>query len=214
MRVIFISATDTNIGKTYTADILINECFKLGKKAFYIKPLESGFVYESSDCKKILDLLNTKYNNLNLSDINYKTYALPSSIYQADIDFDLVRFRAFLKSKINTLRNSVDILFIEGAGGLFSPIKLNYFMKDVAIEFCSKLILISSANIGCINHILLNMNFLKNTDLDFFISINIKNESRQDFENISKHYLVEFFNQFGKNKLGFNTEDIMNFIQS
>lgn len=177
MIVTFVSSTDTGIGKTHVIRTMISKLHEIGVKVFALKPLESGFNLESSDCNAILSAKNVYNDNpLKLEDINYKTYNRICSIYGAQPNFNLNEFRGYMKHKLETLRD-YDVVLVEGAGGLFSPITLEYFMLDIAREFCDQVLLISHSSLGCINHIVLNHKILKCAKLKFLIYVNVRDDN-------------------------------------
>lgn len=195
MKIIFISSTDTNVGKTFYLIKLIESLKSYGKKIHALKPLESGFNFVNSDIKKISLSLNTN----KLEDVNYMTFKLASSIYEASLvekmNFNLEGLKSFISKKIFDFRD-YDYLLIEGAGGLYSPLTINYFMKDLALEFCDSIILISDCELGCINRILINYLILKQSALDIHIFVNVRNKAFVLSQRFLENYFAKIENVF------------------
>lgn len=126
--IIFISGTGTNIGKTYINMRLNALLMGRGYKIISIKPIETGVDSNIVPQDALLHAQNQSTKK-DIKDICFYTFALPSAPFVADsqgeIDLD------FLKRKIFALEKECDILMIEGAGGLFVPIKKDYFFIDL-----------------------------------------------------------------------------------
>lgn len=126
--IIFISGTGTNIGKTYINMRLNVLLMERGYNIISIKPIETGVGTNDLPCDALLHAQNQSTKK-DIKDICFYTFALPSAPFVADsqgeIDLD------FLKRKIFALEKECNILMIEGAGGLFVPIKKDYFFIDL-----------------------------------------------------------------------------------
>lgn len=81
-----------------------------------------------------------------------------------------------------------------GAGGLFVPIKKDFFMIDFIKELRVKTFLITSSKLGCINDTLLSIEALKNKQIDFDFFINLY-EDKDSFEEVSKPFLKDYFKE-------------------
>ena len=187
--VIFITATNTNIGKTYASLLLIDEFLKKGLKIGVFKPFESG---GREDSKKLLS--KSKRNDLMLDDINPYYFSLPASPYVAKqeqkIDFKKVKI-AFQKVK-----KSSDIVLVEGAGGLMVPIEKDFFMIDL-IEFLGidKTLLVTSNKLGSINDTMLSIKALKDKKVSFLWAVNHHESSKNKFMEITYPF---YRDKFGK----------------
>lgn len=126
--IIFISGTGTNIGKTYINMRLNALLMGRNFNVISIKPIETGVGTNDLPQDALLHAQNQSTKK-DIKDICFYTFALPSAPFVADSqgEIDL----AFLKRKIFALEKECDILMIEGAGGLFVPIKKDYFFIDL-----------------------------------------------------------------------------------
>ncbi|OCL83032.1 dethiobiotin synthase [Arcobacter porcinus] len=193
-KAIFVTATNTDVGKTYACEKLLNFFAKEGLKVGYFKPIETGVINNQPfDGTKLFNLacnLNSDYKKLSIKDVVPYQFTLPASPYVAKgntfIDID------FLKKQKDYLLSFCDILIVEGAGGLMVPIEIDYFMIDLIKEFNTKAFLIGPSNLGCINDILLSMNALKNKDIDFDFFINLYKDL-DSFEKVTKPFLEDYF---------------------
>ena len=192
MKRVFITATNTDVGKTYASEQILKHYAKKGFKVGYFKPCETGVVDKPHDGTKILNLvkkLNLKFN-ATINDVVPYQYKLPAAPYvdkgDKNIDFD------FLKDKIKYLETMCDFLVIEGAGGLMVPIVKDIFMVDLIDIFKAKAILIAPSKLGCINDILLSIECLKKRDIDYDWYINLYKD-KESFNKVSKPFLEDYF---------------------
>ncbi len=189
---LFISATNTDIGKTYACEKFLRYFAKAGLKVGYFKPFETGVVDFPLDGSKMLELvkkLNPSFN-VSINDVVPYQFKLPAAPYVAKgntiINID------FLKEKKNYLEQFCDVLIIEGAGGLMVPIEKDLFIIDLIKEFNCEAILITPSKLGCINDTLLSINALKAKNIDFEFYINLY-EDKNSFETVSKPFLIDYF---------------------
>ncbi len=191
---LFVTATNTDVGKTYACEKLIKHYAKKGLKVGYFKPFETGVEELPLDGNKMLKLvkkLNSDFN-FSINDIVPYQFKLPAAPYVAKnkqvLDLD------FLVEKKNQLLNFCDVLIIEGAGGLLVPIKKDIFIIDLIKKFDSKAVLISSSKLGCINDTLLSMEALKNRGITFKWYINLY-QDKDSFAKVSKPFLQDYFKE-------------------
>lgn len=189
---LFISATNTDVGKTYACEKFLNYFAKAGLKVGYFKPFETGVVNFPLDGSKMLELtkkLNPSFN-VTINDVVPYQFKLPAAPYVAKgntiIDID------FLKEKKKYLEQFCDVLIIEGAGGLMVPIEKDLFIIDLIKEFNCEAILITPSKLGCINDTLLSINALKTKNIDFEFYINLYHDINS-FEKVSKPFLIDYF---------------------
>ena len=195
-KAIFITATNTNVGKTFASEVFLKYFAKNGLKVGYFKPIETGVIDNSPlDGLKMFELvkkLNPNFLKLTINDIVPYQFTLPASPYVAKgntfLDID------FLIEKKEYLQTFCDVLIIEGAGGLFVPIKKDFFMIDFIKELRVKTFLITSSKLGCINDTLLSIEALKNKQIDFEFFINLYLDI-DSFEEVSKPFLKDYFKE-------------------
>lgn len=192
MKSLFVTATNTNIGKTHSTHILADYLNSIGIKTLISKPIETG-----DDGNTVLDCQkHYQYNlkidkTLSLEDINFYRYKLPASPFVAkileplEVDFDLIA------QKLNHLSSKCDVLLVEGAGGLMVPIDQDRNMLDLAIFLKASLFLVSGDRLGMLNDLLLNIELLKMRHIPCIYAINLIDEKA--YETISKPY-IEYLN--------------------
>ena len=189
---IFITATNTDVGKTYASEKFLKFFASLGLKVGYFKPCETGVVDFPLDGNKMLNLvkeLNPSFN-ATINDVVPYQFKLPAAPYVAKkdsiIDIEL------LKEKKQYLQSMCDVLVIEGAGGLMVPVEKDIFIIDLINIFEAKAFLITPSKLGCINDTLLSIEALKNRNIDFDFFINLY-QDKDSFDEVSKPFLNEYF---------------------
>ncbi len=189
---LFITATNTDIGKTYASELFLKYYASKGLKVGYFKPIETGVTSLPIDGNKMLNLvkkLNPEFD-VSINDIVPYQFELPAAPYVAKkgskIDIDLII------EKKEYLQSLCDILIIEGAGGLLVPIEKDFFIIDLIKKLKTKAILICPSKLGSINDSLLSMEALKNRNIDFDWYINLYKD-KKSFEEVSLPFYKDYF---------------------
>lgn len=191
---LFITATNTDVGKTYASEKFLRHFAKLGLKVGYFKPCETGVIDLPLDGNKMLEI--TKELNPNftahINDVVPYQFKLPAAPYVSKgntyIDIEV------LKEKKEYLSSLCDVLIIEGAGGLMVPLEKDLFIIDLIKEFQTQAILITPSKLGSINDTLLSIEALKNRNIDYEFYINLY-EDKDSFEEVSLPFLKEYFDK-------------------
>jgi dethiobiotin synthetase len=199
MQSLFITATGTNVGKTYTTIKLIAHFASLGLRVGVYKPIETGVIDVPSDASLLLSAcqkVNTLFSSLEAKDITAYTFALPSAPFCADIHKQIKIEK--IQEKYDELSGLCDILLVEGAGGLFVPIQADFMMIEL-IEALKipKTLLVTPSRLGCINDTLLSQKALKSLDIDFDWCVNLY-EDKEDFAQVTQPFYDEVFPSWKK----------------
>lgn len=196
LRVFFLTGSDTDVGKTYTASKLIQILQDKGLKALAIKPIETGVNPIAFDASLHLKNAQQIFPSLKLEDIVLYTFTLPASPFVADALDEIECERIF--SHISSFEGKVDVLLIEGAGGLFVPIKRDYFMLDFACElqkrFDSEVIFVCDDRLGMINRLLSGRFVLQSKKITHHLFVNLR--EKEMFEKINAPFLDEVALQY------------------
>ncbi len=159
---IFISGTNTEVGKTF---ITVNIIKLLQSKGYLVnpyKPVETG-------CRKRLSTLVPNDSTLfhkaieervSLDKINpYRFLEAISPATAIKLSKKRITINNYL-TKFKSLPNC-DFSVIEGAGGLLSPLASNGFNIDLIKKIKAPTILVAKDEIGVINNVMLSLNMLK-----------------------------------------------------
>lgn len=152
---IFITGTDTGVGKTVVTAALASCLKSNGRKIKVIKPFQTGTDLPGlNDIEFIYKALDEPYELENVSPYRLSKPLAPLSAAALEsVDLDLTK----VKSLVQGCLKKYEVTLIEGAGGVLVPIKENYFMSDLAGDLGLKLLVVSRPNLGTINHTLLTL---------------------------------------------------------
>ncbi len=193
MQALFITATGTNVGKTYTTLKLIEAFAKQGIRVGVFKPVETGVEDEPIDAKRLLEAcqkVNPAFQNLTPRDITTYTFSLPASPFCADVNREIVLEKII--EKYQKLSKLCDLLLIEGAGGLMVPIKSDFMMIDLAQRLEANVLLVTPSRLGCINDTLLSMEALESRNIRFDWCVNLYRD-REDFKRVTEPFYDRVF---------------------
>ena len=188
---IFVTATNTDIGKTYTTKLLLKEFASRGLKVGVFKPIETGVDNVAVDASELLSCvreLNSEFIDIAIEDITPITYKLPSAPYIASNNTKLDLNK--IDNALQKLEKLCDVLIIEGAGGLYVPIDENYMMIDMISYFKANALLVTHCSLGCINDTLLSKKALEDRDILHVVAFNCKDNSAA-FSEISEPYFLK-----------------------
>ena len=166
MKKFFVTGTNTDIGKTFISSILFNF---LGENTCYYKPVQTGCTYKH-DKILIPDLDFVKSNSKTNDDSYFKcSYPLKYSL-SPHLSFKKLNSKIDIKKIIKDYKN-LELCFkniiVEGAGGVFTPLsEEKYFIYNLVHQLKLNTILVTSTNIGTINHTILTINHLLNNDIN------------------------------------------------
>jgi dethiobiotin synthetase len=160
---IFITATDTGIGKTVVS-AGIAKCLKSnGIDVGVMKPIATGSSRSSEDAK-FLAMAIKSTDNIDI--INPVYFQVPISPYVAA---RLKRKKISLEKIKNAYKELLcrhKFLVIEGIGGLMVPILGDYFVKDLIIELKLPIVVVCSPALGTLNHTIMTVEIAKKNCID------------------------------------------------
>ena len=153
---LFVTGTDTEIGKTYVSTIIVRDLVKAGHRVGVYKPLASDCVSGGRDVvsEDAILLWEAAGSPLTLEKVCPQRFHAPLSPHLAaraegrEVDAELVR------SGLNEWTDHCDIVVVEGCGGLMSPVDDETYFADVAYEFGYPVVVVVDNRIGAINQAL------------------------------------------------------------
>ncbi len=161
---IFITGTDTDVGKTVvTAGIAaVMQC--LGYTVGVYKPVQSG-AEEKDNVLVSPDLEFVKSIDSNIiTTVSYNLTdpVVPSLAATLDgINIDINK----IKHDYELLKSNCDFVIVEGAGGILVPFSDNLFMKDLPKILDLSVLIVARPSLGTINHTLLTIEAIKSRGL-------------------------------------------------
>jgi len=154
-KIYFVTATDTEVGKTFITAGLAKAAQMDGRNIGISKPISCGGIDDPLFYKKLLKISD------GIDEINPIRFKRPLAPYTAKkkekVQIDIPK----IKKHVHDLRKWKDITFVEGVGGALVPIKKNYFVSDFIKDLNIPCIIIARAGLGTINHTLMTIKILK-----------------------------------------------------
>jgi dethiobiotin synthetase len=155
-RGIFVTGTDTGLGKTVVAAALLRSLATSGQRAVGMKPVSAGLAADGSANPDVAALLAAGNVDAPLADRNPYAFAPAIAPHlaaaQAGVTIDL----AVIANAYARLAAHADVVVVEGAGGVLVPIDATRDMLDVAARLRLPVLLVVGMRLGCLNHALLS----------------------------------------------------------
>ena len=149
--IVFITGTDTGVGKTLLTALLVRFLRGHGVPAAALKPVCSG---GRSDARL---LRVASGGRLTLDEINPWHFRAPvAPVLAARRERKRVK-RSAVVAHIRGLQNRFDVLLIEGAGGVLSPLGDDFNSRDLIASLRALPMVVCPNRLGAVNQILLTL---------------------------------------------------------
>lgn len=160
---VFITGTDTGVGKTYVAVKLMQQYIAQGHKVIGMKPIAAGCemidgIWQNEDVAKLMAASNVQAPR---EWVNPYCFDEPIAPHIAAAKHGVQIDMAEIQQAYENLKSLADIVVVEGAGGLLVPIDDRCTMADIALALNLPVIMVVSIKLGCLNHALLTVEALK-----------------------------------------------------
>lgn len=156
---LFVTGTDTDVGKTVIAAGLAGVFKQMGLKVGVMKPIQTGAVKKSGKLVSLDIELMIKTSEI-VEDINLlNPYCLEPPVAPL-VASQITGIRIDIKKIISaytTLITKYNTVIVEGAGGLLVPILNNYLMIDLIKDLNLPILIVARPSLGTINHTLLSI---------------------------------------------------------
>jgi len=167
---IFITATGTDVGKTFVASSLIRHFRQMGRAVDAIKPIVSGFDPDqaaASDPGVLLDALGLPVTAPEIDRISPWRFRAPLSPgLAAEREGRSIEVDAVVTFCQSAIEQRQDILLIEGVGGVMVPLDGERTVLDVMMALRLPLILVAGSYLGTISHTLTALDSLYRRDMN------------------------------------------------
>jgi dethiobiotin synthetase len=165
-KTIFVTATDTSVGKTFICSMLLAFLQKEKINAHYQKWIATGggqFPQDLIDCYENAKVVLPGSLMEFQSSYNFKFPASPH--LAAELEGEKINLE-LIKEQFDYLSKNVDFLIVEGVGGVMVPLTRNILLLDLLEKIRPAIILVARSGLGTINHTLLTLNSLQQRKLD------------------------------------------------
>ena len=158
-RIIFITGTDTGIGKTLLTGLLLHHLRQSGCHALAMKPFCSGSRADTEFLHAVQD------GDLTLDEITPFFFAEPlAPLVAARKHHRSIRLPQVLR-RIRRVADRCQCLLIEGIGGLLVPLGEGFTVRDLIAKLGCEVIVVARNRLGTINHTILTVDALQRIEI-------------------------------------------------
>lgn len=154
-NIIFITGTDTGVGKTLLTALLLHHLRQNGVHALAMKPFCSGGL---ADVRLLQSLQPGELTDREMNPFYFKEPVAP--FVAAEKHRRVIRPGAVLQS-IRRIARRCDCLLVEGSGGLLVPLGPDCTVADLIVRLDCRVLIAARNRLGTINHTLLTVKMLE-----------------------------------------------------
>jgi dethiobiotin synthetase len=160
---LFITGTDTGVGKTVVTAAILSWLRQQGQTVGVMKPIETGVDSEcssaaNSDALFLMECGRLEDDLAEVCPIRLKPAASP---YQAGLIENRIIQPETILSTYRTLSEKYDWMLVEGIGGVKVPITREYAVVDLIRDLGLPAVVVARYSLGTLNHTLMTVNMLK-----------------------------------------------------
>ncbi|MDT8440959.1 MAG: dethiobiotin synthase [Desulfuromonadales bacterium] len=163
---LFVTGTDTGVGKTIVAAALARFCSDRGLAVGVMKPVETGVddpAQPGADARLLRWAARATDADALLAPYRLSQPIAPDQAARADgVCID----PALIAARLTELSQGKDLLLVEGAGGLMVPLRGGYLIADLIRDLELPVLLVTHPRLGTINHTLLTTFAARGMHLD------------------------------------------------
>ena len=157
---LFLTGTDTNVGKSYVASLLVRALRSEGRDCVGLKPICCG------DREDATLLHAAAEGAIELNDINPVWLRAPAAPYTASLIENRAVDLALIREAFERARSKYESVIVEGAGGWLVPIARDFYVADLAAEMKLPVAIVVANRLGAINHALLTVEAVRARGLE------------------------------------------------
>lgn len=158
MKSLFITGTDTDVGKTYVTAGLTVTLRKMGIDVGVMKPFAAGTAQKKGFKSEDVEILS---NAAQVNDpenlVNPQFFKIAASPYTAWKKLKIKPKVSTVLSSFKKLSKLHDTILVEGMGGVMTPILKNYFITDLIKEMKIPTIIVTRTKVGTVNHTIMTV---------------------------------------------------------
>lgn len=158
MKSIFITGTDTDVGKTYITTGLAVTLRKMGLDIGVMKPFAAGNAQKNGFKSEDVEILS-KAAQVNDPEnlVNPQFFPIAASPYTAWKKLKIKPKISTILKSFKKLSNIHEMLLIEGMGGVMTPILKDYYITNLIKEMKIPTIIVTRSKVGTVNHTIMTV---------------------------------------------------------
>jgi dethiobiotin synthetase len=175
MRGLFVTGTDTEVGKTVVASAIAHAAREAGDRVAVFKPAVSGLddyplrpeIWESApelpDHALLRLAAGSKQGDEEVAPYRFGPPVSPhlaAELAGESIDPDALRGASLAATE------NANLFICEGVGGFLVPLTADYLVRDLARDLALPVVIVASPGLGTINHTLLTIEAVRDAGLD------------------------------------------------
>jgi len=191
---IFITGTDTGVGKTFVAAGIIKAMREMGINVCPMKPFETGCKMRGGKLypEDSLKLIEAAGINEPLDLINPYRFRKPLAPAVASEIEGVAISKRKIFAAYKQLLKKYDFTIVEGVGGIMVPVYKKYLCIDLINDLNVPVIIVSKAGLGTINHTLLTIDAARRRGIDVQgVVINNASGDGKDLSKKSNPVIIE-----------------------
>ena len=163
---IFVTGTDTSVGKTYFSAMFLNFLKSRNMRAGYQKWVatgaEAGLPEDLSLCLEAAGI--SPDPELLVQHVPY-SFGFPASPHlAAEMENRNVDAEIIIQNYRN-LADSYELLVVEGIGGIMVPLRRDLLLADLLARVRARTLVVARSGLGTLNHTLLTLEALRNREI-------------------------------------------------
>lgn len=183
---VFVTGTDTDVGKTRVAAALLHAYTKRGLRAVGMKPVAAGCDEQgrNEDVNALRAASSFNVSREAMCPYLFKAAVAPHiAAAEVGVEIDL----AIIEAHYQALRVQADVVVVEGAGGFIIPLNAAQTSADLAQRLALPVVLVIGLRLGCLNHALLSQEAILARGLQFagWVANRVDPQMRQADANIT-----------------------------
>lgn len=158
MNSLFITGTDTDVGKTYITAGLAVVLRKMGVDVGIMKPFAAGTAQKKGFKSEDVEILsNAAQVNDPESLVNPQFFPIPASPYTAWKTLKIKPKTATILSNFKKLSKIHKMILVEGMGGIMTPITDDYYVANLIKNMNISAVIVTRTKIGTVNHTIMTV---------------------------------------------------------
>ncbi|HEV7610653.1 MAG TPA: dethiobiotin synthase [Steroidobacteraceae bacterium] len=166
-RGIFITGTDTGVGKTLVSTALMRALKDRGLRVAGMKPVASGSESTPAGLRNedALALMQEQSTPLPYELVNPFAFGPAIAPHIAAAQAGITIHLSTIVTAFETIQDRADIVIVEGAGGWYAPISQDDSIEDLSLALQLPVLLVVALRLGCLNHAMLTARAIERSSL-------------------------------------------------